>query len=389
MKIRIQILRAATILALLVPTTTLAGSIGTIAAQPTQATPNQTVNFQLILGGSGDCGFRLLTGDGTVLGPFGLVSSSPASVSYAYPNTGTFTAIAQGKPKGNKPACGGADKSVTITVASSGSGTLKPELLGNAGKLAIKDKGLSTKLITICQKVDCNALLAPRIEKIFGFPKPGGVVALIGNNYGAGTGKVSLTHQTWTGQSVTSQLDFIEWTPTMVGVRIPNGLQGFVEQSAKLVLTTKAGAKSIPFSFQLLPMRDVVAIPSSHVKVIKCDTDSNGWKCNGQGGTGNWFVSGQQGASIWGWHRNNWGAVGNDTGTDKFEITLKNGWRFASSQVSKYGSSSGEWVGNPSPGMSTNSTTWKPSIQWKVTPADIVDYHIWIEAEGPRGVPYH
>jgi len=94
--------------------------------------------------------------------------------------------------------------------------------------------------------------------------------------------------------------------------------------------------------------------------------------------------------AICGAHANRWGAIGDDTGTDVFHISLMNGWRFKSVQKVRWHKSSGdEELGGPTPSLPVGQSKWNPAIHWVVSPNDAVAYRIKIIVEGPVGTsPY-
>jgi len=94
--------------------------------------------------------------------------------------------------------------------------------------------------------------------------------------------------------------------------------------------------------------------------------------------------------AIKGFHWNAWGAVGNDTGTDAYQISLKNGWVIDNASYKRY-VSSGDEVVSATPPTSTaiGNTTYTPSIYWNVSPNDHIAYCFRIWIKGPKGVPHY
>ena len=97
--------------------------------------------------------------------------------------------------------------------------------------------------------------------------------------------------------------------------------------------------------------------------------------------------------SIYAMHNNCDLVVDWDEGTDRYEITLDNGWVFKKFWLKEEKSGSKEWVQMPRYATLNKSvvgtSSWKPTIKWKTSPSDWVAYRYWIQIEGPVGVPYN
>ncbi len=253
----------------------------------------------------------------------------------------------------------------------------------------------NTNVAQLCARVNCGerpkmSFLKPEITAMFGFNTPGGILALAGKNFGTTPGSVVATLKTWSGESIQRTLEVTEWTSTMVGVRWPADIRGVRQQSGALALTSAGGKRdwrSVTFS----PEPDFKTLPQADVQVVSCGTDGNRDRCNSVFDPDDFDSrpnSPESGSldSIWGLHYNVAGAIGNDSGTDHYRIALKNDWTMESFHWVvhvKAGEGSAQ-----KPGGFTKGASWSPSVQWLVTPSDVLSYTGVVTVSGPIGVPH-
>jgi hypothetical protein len=228
------------------------------------------------------------------------------------------------------------------------------------------------------------ALIKPTITQTFGFPTPGGTLAIIGKNFGTNPGSVVATLTTWNGQTLQKTLKVIEWKNTIVGVEFPTDITGVKQGNGTLRLTA-GNSTSDPRSFTFFPTQDFRELPGGDVKLISCGDDSNADECNGHKDPddSSWFTAGS-GDALSGFHMNVWGAIGDDTGTDSYQISLANGWEM----VNFYWDVDGDEVSATKPSGFKPTANWSPSTNWVVTPNDTLFYQGVITIHGPLGVPY-
>ncbi len=185
------------------------------------------------------------------------------------------------------------------------------------------------------------------------------------------------------------------WSPTLIEVEWPGSLTGVRDQADAVVEARHDNAvdrASWKVFFRANTEHRV--LPMSRVRVVTCGKDGNLNTCNSTNHDGaycaaSWGI--QPGhpkcaGSFWGFHYNCSGAIGNDQGTDEYEVRLKNGWTIASVEIQK--ESEGGAVGNPAPPAATGSASWNPRVTWAVTPADDVYYCAFVHISGPKGVPF-
>ena len=125
-----------------------------------------------------------------------------------------------------------------------------------------------------------------------------------------------------------------------------------------------------------------------------CGRDGNANQCNAYKtkgdscvASGDAYVAPPAGTAIYGFHSNCWGASGNDTGLDSYDITLLNGWIIHEIvEVKAQKSSSDERVILPS--LSTGRATASVAVNWTATPGDHVRYWYKVKVIGPLGTDY-
>ena len=279
----------------------------------------------------------------------------------------------------------------TKTVTATGSGTCT----GHAAQ-TVHVKG-SSDLLRLCTSVDCTerpkmSFLSPRINATFGFNTPGGILAIAGTNFGPTLGSVAVSLKTWSGKLLHKQLVVTEWTNSLVGVTWPTDISGVLQQSVGLALTTGDGRRDWR-SITFFPELEFKTLPRIDVQVLTCGDDGNFDQCNQVRDDDDLLdLDGRPGQfespihAIVATHVNAWAAVGNDTGTDKYRITLYNGWTLEDLHWAVGVEPGQGWAKRPS-GF-TKGATWSPSIQWLVTPDDRISYFAVVTIAGPRGVPH-
>ncbi len=262
----------------------------------------------------------------------------------------------------------------------------------------VKVYSTSTKLVD----PNLGKLLVPQIETIFPFskPSPGGDVLVFGKNFLNQPGKLQIV-----GQFGTRELVNLEWGPDgkWVGGRVPSDLCGAPDHPAKLVVVTKAGARSNEFPVTFLAQKQWKWLTMSDVHVVGCSNDGNENRCNGFDPGGDDFANVPWDDSldiysshghgfdpaIAGYHWNCWGCVGNDSGIDKYQITLKNGWTLSHMLLEEGDDFGSDYdVSPPSPGFPGGATSWTPQFSWMASPNDYAWYAVGIEVEGPCGTNY-
>ncbi len=220
-------------------------------------------------------------------------------------------------------------------------------------------------------------MFAPEVKLSFTAPlgdlKPGTILTLVGKNFGEKKGKI-LMYGDFTNNPI--ELVNIQWiNENRIIAKIPNSANGEKNQIVKIIVKTSYGIKSKPRGMRFYGREE---------KEIK---QQDGVTCD-CGDEANWNFCITEHA-IGGWHKNMWGAQGDDVGDDKFFIKLKNGWKFKRMETVKWGgTSSDETLSGPNPAIPVGNSEWNPVIHWKVTPGDKVFYEIRVFVEGPIGTHY-
>jgi type II secretory pathway pseudopilin PulG len=253
--------------------------------------------------------------------------------------------------------------------------------------------GSTTELKTTTPNTGGLTRLPPQITKVLGIIQPGGVVLLGGVNFGDKPGSVRMIVQ---NTSVDLRLENLEWYRTGIGGRIPNLPTVVNGAGARFVVETSSGQTSNVWLVNWV--LEVRRLTTADLRVANCSQDGNINRCNSTKSSS--YCAGMYSpvwvdlpaelddSSIFASHTNCWGAAGDDSGIDVYEISLKNGWVLLEYSFESAVTDEGEgWVHGPS-GFQKGSTSWKPSIAWSVTPSDTVAYWAYIYIHGPKGVSY-
>jgi hypothetical protein len=267
------------------------------------------------------------------------------------------------------------------------------------------NQGVPTGDQTVEVKSSCftfgTFIVPPKIEAVVPFISnitPGGYVAIKGSWFGNDQGELWLKGlKKWNGVAYGSVKlaiatepgkDF--WKPTSVLGVIPGNITQVKDQPVKLQIKTKAGKWSNEYPVNYRAAKDWATLKYTDpaVKLVSCGTDANLDECNGKRDPddGNWF-SWACAQTFYGFHLNCWGCIGDDLGTDKFEITVKNGWVIDGGKVYVHVDSGEGYTLGPG-AVPSNVTSWKPSVQWNVSSNDDLCHGADVYISGPKGVPW-
>ena len=178
-------------------------------------------------------------------------------------------------------------------------------------------------------------------------------------------------------------------------IRIPPSKRGYKgptrggEEPGIPVPPVKEGFKDTPLYDVLYETRTLLTTDPG-VQVLSCGTDGNQNACNQfyhyaeDCAGGEEFYTQPTGVAIFGIHKN-CGSVGYDSGTDQYQISLKNGWH-----ISKVV----EVLVNPASSDDSATISAIPSGQgvsdavitanWSASPDDEISYWVRIEITGPK-----
>ncbi len=106
-----------------------AGSIHSVQTASSRITPGTPIQITVKRGGSGNCGARLVLGDGNVIGPFGF-GTNPRVFSHSFANEGVYTITAQPRKHGSLAKCNGNARTTELIVSHA---SLKPDSSGATG----------------------------------------------------------------------------------------------------------------------------------------------------------------------------------------------------------------------------------------------------------------
>jgi len=287
-------------------------------------------------------------------------------------------------------------KNFTHTYTTTGNKTITAKGVNNC-------KGQASASLTVQQSplVLLLAIIDPKIDQVVPFISnitPGGYAAVKGSWFGTTEGELWLKGlKKWNGApygdvklAIATEPGKDFWTPTSVLGIIYGTITGVKDQPAKLQIKTKAGLWSNEYSVNFKATKSYVTLPYTDpaVKLVSCGNDSNKDVCNGvvDPNDGDWFSS-SCGQTFYGFHLNCWGCIGDDFGTDKFEITVKNGWVIDGGKI-HVNVASGEGYTLGPGAVPSNGTSWKPSVQWNVSSNDDLCHGADVYISGPKGVPW-
>jgi hypothetical protein len=251
----------------------------------------------------------------------------------------------------------------------------------------------------ICQIADCGALSwLPHIDGVLSFSiiSPGGPVILSGQHFGAqGT--------LWLKGSFGSRPMVIDsWAEGGIGAFFPSAQAIGSLSNLNLTLQVETSDGFMSNDVPLQWVQEVRLLDSSSVNVHNCGKDGNVNSCNWELYTGASCSSISETSSMIlaskppdpqcpctavGFHGNCWAAIGDDFGTDVYEIgPLQNGWTLLSftfaDSLPEIDSCDDA---NPPIGFQSGASIWAPDIPWCVTPNDELLYWLWVYIVGPKG----
>jgi hypothetical protein len=238
---------------------------------------------------------------------------------------------------------------------------------------------------------------------------------LVGWNFGA-PGKLTI-HFPMKNPSDPSSFDVPvpvspgEWVGDAMMVYMPP-ITGVVEQTVDITFTTQNGRKSHPWKAKFIPTMDIEQLTWQDVTVGTCDNNAWDNNCNGNTdtGIGSLFCAtnavGFPSTDSFDGYHTGCCCGDSDNGTDKYSVSVKNGWMIFSLDFSPlnendpeldngtvhYSTSPDRILGN-TPGQvffPASTDSLQISVPWHVGGSGgYVNYQgdIWIK--GPRGVPYH
>lgn len=264
-------------------------------------------------------------------------------------------------------------------------------------------------LLHLCDVIKCFTPWAyPNITSVLlnNVVEPGELILLGGTNFGSpdpnqSKGEVILQNVSYFpgfGFSVKLLNDF--WSQGAVAVQLPKPFpttpfgELIGDQPVTLHIKRADGVVSNKFTvfFQAEREIKVLAHTDPAVTLISCGDDGNFDRCNGVIDDDESPVFWQAGAACFatlcGLHENSWGAVGDDEGSDQFQINLKNGWTLHDISVGTIKTSTAEKLDGPEPSFPHGATSWSPQFSWSVTPNDRVGYQVTVFIKGPKGVPH-
>ena len=246
-----------------------------------------------------------------------------------------------------------------------------------------------------------KGLVIPTISKV-GAVRPGRSLTILGANFGIrGRVKLYLANP----QSKTFHLRIEKWGSRKIRAEIPDNMSGFFDHQAKIQVFNFKGVGGIARKVPFYAVRENIVLSQRHpaVQVQHCSNSGNDNYCNGQR-TNNGqscpvtFTNRVKEATIYVRHVN-CDILGKDKGTDRFSISLKNGWVFKRLVPFQYKNLENAVTPENRIALTLMSgraekylgtSDWSPTIPWKVGPAPgQIELGYKVTIQGPRGIPFH
>ncbi len=308
----------------------------------------------------------------------------------------------------------GEDQQVVMMLMPGGEGL---QAIGSYEAIQTRGLTLKSKIPDVRKNIKIQPKIKPfpTISGILSTPTvgvstPGGTLYIKGKNFGeykegSGQGKVLIYGNFWWGASWTV-LAVEEWGPTKIIARLEKRELRYKnrDQQIKLQIKTARGFQSQSLQMPFRAQRDTEWLDFNDpaVKLVYCSGGGDANLCNGHSPPGGAEMCGllagiptwqDRQPAIYGQHVNCDSMVDWDDGSDQYAIELKNGWVFKKFGLSHEKTSSSEKITLPTYSQLNSAVVgtslWTPRISWEVSPGfDRVHYAIYVEIEGPNGIPH-
>ncbi len=378
-----------------------AGKITSMSLGSSQAAPGRSV--QVTLGHAGPtCGYKLLLGDGSAIGPKAAQGASVA-LTISYASSGSFSVSVVGKKKGNHPACvlGAGVQPVSITVG--GAAPRSPNLGSKADaiKESLADPAPTSPFGTkAAEGADAlmpdvsNLTLRPRLESVFfvagpvgtvspAVLAPGGRVYVKGKRFGSQKGALFLTVKG--AKSAFPQypsgevpLGDLSWSHDEVNGKIPLGMTGPLESAdveVRLRRADQAISNGLDRQFAVPVETRILKGVEGEVRLIECGDAHSGGGC----------MNHAEQCTLDGFH-NNLALTTSSTNRDRYKIDLEDGWtlrRVAAFEKTITGDD-GDYSKLTEP-VQQGATSWFGAVESYTSSDDRVSYCVKIEIQRPKG----
>ena len=285
----------------------------------------------------------------------------------------------------------------TIILQKSLASNIEVQGIGKAGQVYTCTAMAEPKFLKIKPVVFD---LPPKIDSMLAGPsaglplppagvlQPGSKLYIKGARFGSQPGKILIYYG-----NTSVELVNLDWeNDTQIHGVVPMSTNGRPNQTVTIRVKTAENKLSNPMQIGFRGREEKVL--TRQFVTFSCGTDGNLNVCNNwSGGSTNIFTGmdcSSQNIAVCGGHANNQLAIGDDAGSDNFNVSLKNGWVFKSVQKVEWKKTSGnEKLFGPYPPLPVGQAYWGLKINWVVSPADYVFYKLKITVEGPVGTsPY-
>ena len=347
------------------------GTITGLALTP--PSPGENVSFTVTVQGTGKCktidvDFGDNSPAATLDNPNLGTSENNTTDPHAYAPAGSYTITATAVEQ-----CTG-QASQTVNVQTAGAPEDDEGMAQVLCKITDSCAGAGTAMGPAQGK--SMTYLRPSIEAMFPGPiTPGADVLILGGGFGEGKPEATLK---LVDANLTATLSVFDHSDGFVAATVPADLTNLVDQPADIFIKRAGdGALSAARRVTFTAAREVRPLPAGDpaLKLVTCDDDANVNSC---------YLSADYGHAIHAGHANCWGCVGDDAGTDKYSVNLKNGWVIDEMFFTELSEGTAK-----EPGFPLDASSAMLAVPWKVSPNSTVIYDIDFAIRGPKGIPWH
>jgi hypothetical protein len=250
-----------------------------------------------------------------------------------------------------------------------------------------------------CAAYGCNPIIS---LMPFSNVTPGGQVIIQGSGFGNQPGTLRIVLQSFYNQLIYDvPVAASDWNSNLVIATIPSGIQSVIAQNASFQVITAGSSSSNAFFLPFRPTIEMFEVPASQI-TCSMTKHSASDSCQFIGGTNDPVECALPGTGLpsvgtappvngyAGYHGSGWQLfTATDSGTDTFNISLKNGWVNAGGATFESASSDGSSYANlAAPISNAPLPNWSWQVNWNVDACGMVGYDGAINIMGPAGVPY-
>jgi len=215
--------------------------------------------------------------------------------------------------------------------------------------------------------------------------QPGLLLGIDGTKFGTRSDQ-SVVYLEWTNVLVNNnytqdqklELYIEDWQDAHVEVEVPPDVEGVPDQPAHVVLTAANGLQgSADIKFTATHVVAMVAAQDADV-TFTCSANSGIDTCGPDDPDEHDFA--------WAGHSDLFYTLG-ESGTDGYQVRLANGWKYASLSLVNYKDAAG-FTALQDDALQVGATDLYFTVYWYFFGEDFVEYQLFLNVSGPKGVPF-